>query len=88
MGLTGNLSVGEILEQIIHADHILASEWNTNIQQIQQQPNYDHPTVSLPKLDLVRNVVFMGMGEPLDNYDNVVASCRALTDNRRWSTCC
>ena len=26
------------------------------------------------------------MFQPLDNYDNVVAACRALTDNRRWST--
>ena len=28
----------------------------------------------------VRNVVFMGMGEPLDNYDNVVQACRVLMD--------
>jgi len=28
----------------------------------------------------VRNVVFMGMGEPLDNYDNVVHACRILMD--------
>jgi len=30
----------------------------------------------------VRNVVFMGMGEPLDNFDNVVAAIRALHDDR------
>lgn len=30
----------------------------------------------------VTNIVFMGMGEPLDNYDNVVGACRALTDPR------
>lgn len=29
---------------------------------------------------LVSNVVFMGMGEPLDNYDEVVASCRIMID--------
>jgi 23S rRNA (adenine2503-C2)-methyltransferase len=28
----------------------------------------------------VRNVVFMGMGEPLDNFDNVVQAIRVLTD--------
>lgn len=28
----------------------------------------------------VRNVVFMGMGEPLDNYDNVIQAVRVLTD--------
>lgn len=62
MGLSGNLSVGEILEQIIHADRILANEWNDRIQQ-----HLDSPTTTdesqLPKLDLIRNVVFMGMGE-------------------------
>ena len=30
----------------------------------------------------VRNVVFMGMGEPLDNFDNVVAAIRAMHDDR------
>ncbi len=30
----------------------------------------------------VTNVVFMGMGEPLDNFDAVVESCRTLTDSR------
>ena len=29
----------------------------------------------------VRNVVFMGMGEPFDNYDNVIDAVAALTDN-------
>ncbi len=28
----------------------------------------------------VTNVVFMGMGEPLDNYEAVVASCRGMID--------
>jgi 23S rRNA (adenine2503-C2)-methyltransferase len=28
----------------------------------------------------VTNVVFMGMGEPLDNYDNVVEACRIMVD--------
>jgi 23S rRNA (adenine2503-C2)-methyltransferase len=30
----------------------------------------------------VRNVVFMGMGEPLDNLDNVAQAIRVLTDQR------
>lgn len=28
----------------------------------------------------VTNIVFMGMGEPLDNYDNVVEACRTMLD--------
>jgi hypothetical protein len=43
MGLKGNLTCGEILEQLVHA-------------------NSRAP---------VRNIVFMGMGEPLNNYEQV-----------------
>ncbi len=34
----------------------------------------------LPKDRTVTNVVFMGMGEPLDNYDEVVKACRIMLD--------
>lgn len=30
----------------------------------------------------ITNVVFMGMGEPLDNYDELVAACRRMIDPR------
>ncbi len=30
----------------------------------------------------IRNVVFMGMGEPLDNFENVVSAIRTLHDDR------
>eukprot|EP00756_Hemistasia_phaeocysticola_P000136 Hpha_TRINITY_DN10098_c0_g1::TRINITY_DN10098_c0_g1_i1::g.84029::m.84029 len=33
----------------------------------------------------VRNVVFMGMGEPLHNYDAVLTACRTLTDSKTFS---
>ena len=36
------------------------------------------------QIDPIRNVVFMGMGEPLDNYDAVIKACRAMTDVRRF----
>jgi adenine C2-methylase RlmN of 23S rRNA A2503 and tRNA A37 len=55
MGLSGNLTSGEILEQLVHADFILAEDCMTRTS---EQPG--------KKIDLVRNVVFMGMGEPLD----------------------
>uniref|UniRef100_A0A0G4HPG4 Radical SAM core domain-containing protein n=1 Tax=Chromera velia CCMP2878 TaxID=1169474 RepID=A0A0G4HPG4_9ALVE len=56
MGLVANLTAGEILEQLYHAN---------NVEQI-------------------RNVVFMGMGEPLDNYEEVVGAIRGMTDVRRF----
>jgi hypothetical protein len=62
MGLSGNLSMGEILEQIIHADRILANEWNDRIKHQMESKTITDASL-LPKLDLIRNVVFMGMGE-------------------------
>jgi len=57
MGLRGQLSAGEILEQIFHAKRLARKE--------------------AP----VRNVVFMGMGEPLDNYDNVMAAVKVMSEH-------
>jgi 23S rRNA (adenine2503-C2)-methyltransferase len=50
-GFRGNLSAGEIVNQII----------------------------SLPEARKVTHVVFMGMGEPMDNLDNVIKACEILT---------
>lgn len=57
MGLMSNLTSGEILEQLYHAN----------------------------KITKIRGVVFMGMGEPLDNYAAVVMAIRGMTDVRRFS---
>jgi sorting nexin-8 len=72
MGFSGNLTSAEILEQMILANSVLADEY-------QEQEDKSK------RLDLVRNVVFMGMGEPLDNYKNVVEACRAMMDPKRWN---
>jgi sorting nexin-8 len=47
MGLSGNLTAGEILEQLVHADSILAEEFVARVDKSK-------------KVDLVRNIVFMG----------------------------
>ncbi|MDR0510339.1 MAG: 23S rRNA (adenine(2503)-C(2))-methyltransferase RlmN [Rikenellaceae bacterium] len=52
-GFGGNLSAGEILNQIR----------------------------SIPESDALTNVVYMGMGEPLDNLDAVLASLEVLTSD-------
>ncbi|CAB9508659.1 RNA methyltransferase RlmN [Seminavis robusta] len=94
MGLTGSLHYSEILEQVIHAERILAKEAlerrtlqqennnNNNNEQSKKQSKKDKTNTDL---DVVRNIVFMGMGEPLDNYSNVVEACRALIDRKRWN---
>ena len=86
MGLWGNLTTGEILEQIVHADRILAQEWRERCENENWHANIRGNNIQDKlKLELVRNVVFMGQGEPLDNYTNVVEACRALIDCKRWN---
>lgn len=36
------------------------------------------------KIEKIRNVVFMGMGEPLDNYDQVLLAIKGMTDTGRF----
>jgi 23S rRNA (adenine2503-C2)-methyltransferase len=50
-GFHGNLSAGEIVNQII----------------------------SLPGSEKITHVVFMGMGEPMDNLENVLKACKIIT---------
>lgn len=73
MGIRGNLTSGEILEQLVHGSRMLAS--NVELGE----------TCKGKRLDIIRNVVFMGMGEPLNNYPNVLAACRALINRRVWN---
>eukprot|EP01059_Diplonema_ambulator_P019476 TRINITY_DN3280_c0_g1_i1.p1 TRINITY_DN3280_c0_g1~~TRINITY_DN3280_c0_g1_i1.p1 ORF type:complete len:419 (+),score=148.23 TRINITY_DN3280_c0_g1_i1:53-1309(+) len=61
LGLKGNLTAGEICEQLVHAKDV-AGPSNT-----------------------IRNVVFMGMGEPLHNYDNVLTAAQTFVDQKTFS---
>ena len=65
MGLTRNLTPGEIAGQVALA-----------VRTLRDEPHPGHPDRERP----VTNVVYMGMGEPLHNYDAVLASLRILTD--------
>lgn len=56
MGFQRDLTVSEIMDQVIQAQQILKLEDLT-----------------------LRNVVFMGMGEPLDNFENVCTSIELLS---------
>jgi 23S rRNA (adenine2503-C2)-methyltransferase len=35
--------------------------------------------IGIPESDLVTHIVFMGMGEPMDNLDNVLKACKIIT---------
>ena len=85
MGIRGNLSSGEILEQLVHASKILAEESSDNDIMAEEGIDSKHATKKQKRMDLIRNIVFMGMGEPLNNYHNVLAACRAMIHRRIWN---
>ena len=60
-GVKGNLTAGQIVEQVYRLNQILNSQAGSS------QPG-------------ISNVVFMGMGEPLSNYGNVMQAIRILHD--------
>ena len=77
LGELGNLTEGEILEQLAHAKtacRFPATNANANAR--------DH---SPAPPSSVTNVVFMGMGEPLNNYASVLAAFRAMTNPRLFA---
>ena len=59
MGITRNLSTGEIIDQLI----IIKEKINKPIT----------------------NIVFMGMGEPFLNYNNLIRSCEILTNHNAFN---
>jgi 23S rRNA (adenine2503-C2)-methyltransferase len=66
-GLTRNLSTAEIVSQVVAGERVLAGGAG-------RDPNAPKTAASR-----VSNIVFMGMGEPLANYKNVVAAVRRLS---------
>jgi tRNA A37 methylthiotransferase MiaB len=59
MGIIGDLTAGEILEQLVWANSVTR----------------------------IRNVVFMGMGEPLNNYENVKKAVLFMIDTKLFALC-
>jgi 23S rRNA (adenine2503-C2)-methyltransferase len=73
MGLLQNLTPGEIVRQRLVARSIrLENRTETSAEENIRKAKYF--------ADGIQNIVFMGMGEPLDNFDNVVQAIRVFTE--------
>ena len=66
MGFSRNLNPSEIVNQVVAVGEFLRNE----------------PKGKLIGPDRVTNIVFMGMGEPLNNLDNLIKSISILTEQR------
>ncbi len=66
MGLIRSLEAHEIVGQWFAARHVLLPD----------------PAHGMDPEGEIANVVFMGMGEPMDNLENVIAAIAVLTDHR------
>lgn len=69
-GFNRNLSVAEIVGQLWYAHHSLRGA--------------DNRTLGAPSERPVTNVVMMGMGEPLANFENVVTALGVMLDDHAY----
>ena len=76
--LVRNLTPGEIVTQVLVARDGLG-EWSGATGKTKTQ-THGSITRETPTRQLT-NVVFMGMGEPMFNYDNVVTACQIMMDS-------
>lgn len=67
-GLTRNMSSAEIVEQIVRANRAIASG------------ELGGKRAGETTLERVSNIVFMGMGEPLANYNRLMRSIRCMVE--------
>lgn len=69
-GFNRNLTTAEIIGQLWHANRVLGA--------------VKQPGVGDSGERVISNVVLMGMGEPLANYDNTVAALRLMLDDNAY----
>lgn len=89
-GLTRNMSTAEIVDQVVAANRMLkeagplaagADDLGAELGAESGEGGEPASSPGTRGSARVTNVVFMGMGEPLHNYENVVAAVRLLTDD-------
>lgn len=69
-GFNRNLSTAEIIGQLWHANRMLGAVKQSEVRDSKER--------------VISNVVLMGMGEPLANYDNVVAALKIMLDDNAY----
>ncbi|MBA31487.1 MAG: 23S rRNA (adenine(2503)-C(2))-methyltransferase RlmN [Chloroflexi bacterium] len=71
-GFRRNLSSGEIIEQVLQLQKIAIQEDLSELEEGKRKKG---------EIQGITNIVYMGMGEPLANYNNTILSLRSIIDN-------
>jgi len=88
MGLRRNLTAAQIVEQVVHARRLAEADdeasWSAGGGEEEEEDGTSTATRRRTRTggEVVSNVVFMGMGEPLHNIDAVLAAVDVLLDDR------
>ena len=82
MGYSRHLTAAEIVAQALHVDRVLRETADSDPQVGGTAPALAEPAHASPhhRHERLRNIVFMGMGEPLHNYDEVMRAIDILRD--------
>lgn len=78
MGIKRNLTGREIYEQVLYWNRLLKDEY------LEENPDEKWNGKNPPHDARVRNIVFMGMGEPLFNYEHVIEAIKFLNDDKKF----
>jgi 23S rRNA (adenine2503-C2)-methyltransferase len=85
-GAKGNLSAGQIVEQVFRLNQVLKGSDEATKRRSDEgedtaaASSFPSSLRRFVASSLVTNIVFMGMGEPLANYANVMQAIRVLHD--------
>lgn len=79
-GFARNLTVGEIIGQLWYAEHHLRKDPKA----VKRIDTYDKTQLVHEQGRVISNVVLMGMGEPLLNYEPVVSAMRIMLDDNAY----
>ena len=79
-GFARNLTVGEIIGQLWYAEHHLRNDSRA----VKRIDTYDKTILAHGEGRVISNVVMMGMGEPLLNYEPVLGAMRLMLDDNAY----
>lgn len=75
LGFKRNLTSGEMLEEVLYLNPV------RNTTQIENNVKVSNGVKNNSKNKKLTHLVFMGIGEPLDNYDNVLGAIRIINSS-------